>query len=137
VAFKHDAIDGHLLAGPYAEPVADLHLVERNVCLPALVVKPLRRLGSQAKQRANRTAGLASSAQLQNLSEKNQSDDDCCWLEVHIDLPPNSAKRRWKYLRENGCEDAVKVGRSSSKRYKRKHVEAAMHDGLPAPDKER
>jgi hypothetical protein len=130
-------IDGNLFAGTNAEPVANLHLIEWNVGFAALVVKPLGRLRSQAKQRANRTAGLAASAQLQHLTEKNQSDDNCCRLEVHIDLPRSSAKRSWKYLRNYSGEDAIEIGRASAKGNQREHVEAAMHNRLPASDKER
>ena len=136
MAFKNSPIDGHLFSGTDAEPVPNLDLIERHVGFAALVVKPLRCLRSQAKERANRTAGLAAGAQLQHLSEKYQSDDYCCRLEIYIDLSSAPTKRGWKYLRNNGCEDAVKVGRPSPKRYKRKHVQAAMDDGLPASDKE-
>src|ERR1039458_8009789 len=55
----------------------------------------------------------------------------------HINLSSGSAKRRWKYVRSHCSEDAVKIGRARTKRDQREHVEAAMHDGLPAPDKER
>jgi hypothetical protein len=68
VALKNSPIDGQLLSGPDAKPVPNLHLFQWNVSFAALVVKPLRRLRSQAKQRANRTAGLAASAQLQHLT---------------------------------------------------------------------
>ena len=53
VPFQHDSIDGHLLAGAHTEPVANLHLIKWHVCFAALVVKPLRRFRSQAKQCTN------------------------------------------------------------------------------------
>jgi len=94
VAPKHDPIYGHLLAGAHAEAVADLHQIEWNVSLTTLVVQPLRGLWREAKQCANRTAGLAASTQLHNLAEKNQRDDNSRRLEIHLDLLSASANRR-------------------------------------------
>ena len=68
MAFNDSSIDRHLLAGPHAEPVADLHLIEQHVGFAALVVKPLRCLRRQAKQCADRAASLAAGAQLQYLT---------------------------------------------------------------------
>ena len=40
-------------------------------------------------------------------------------------------------LRDEGGEDAVKIRCARPERDQREHVEAAMHDGLPASNEER
>jgi hypothetical protein len=110
VAIKNNPIDRHLFAGADAASVPNLHLIERHIGFTALVVKTLCCLRSQAKQRSNRAAGLAAGAQLQHLTQKNQSNNDRRRLKINIDLPSGSTKRRRKDLGNNGGEDAVKIG---------------------------
>ncbi len=62
VALEHDAIDGDLFARPDPQPVAYLNLIERHIGFAALSVEPSCRLGSEAEQRTDGTAGLTAGA---------------------------------------------------------------------------
>ena len=72
-ALEDHAVDRHLLAGPHAQPVADLHVVERHVLLGA--VRPRRAAPSSgARPSSARIAPPVAAArpQLQHLAEQDQ-----------------------------------------------------------------
>ena len=48
MAFQYNTIDWNLLTRSDSQPVADLDLIERYICLAAVIVKSFRGLGSQA-----------------------------------------------------------------------------------------
>ena len=91
-AFDDDAVDRNALAGPDAEAIADLHVLERNVVLGAICLDPPGRLRRQAEQAADRAARPAARAQLQHLSEQHEHDDDGGRLEV--DRRPRPCMRK-------------------------------------------
>ena len=55
-AVDHDAIDRNALAGPHAQAIADVHVLERNVALGAVGVDTAGRLGARPKQVPDRRA---------------------------------------------------------------------------------
>ncbi len=93
---EHRAVHRHLLAGPHAQPVADLHRVERHVLFGAVVAQATRGLGREAEQLPDGGAGLAAGAQLEHLAEQDQRDDHRRGLEVHRHVAGRVAERRGK-----------------------------------------
>ena len=78
------AVDRHPLARPHAQPVADVHVFERDL--------PPRRhprgravavVGARPSRRLMARAGPAARAQLQHLAEQHEDDDHGRGLEVH------------------------------------------------------
>ena len=56
------AVDRNLFARPYAQLVADLHLIERDIVLAAVVAHDARQLGREIEQGADGAAGPAARA---------------------------------------------------------------------------
>src|SRR3546814_3240149 len=75
--------------------VAYVHMLKRDVLFAAVVVDAPRCLRGQPEQRLYRRSGLAAGAQLQQLAEQRQRDDDSCRLEIDP-YPSVLAERRWK-----------------------------------------
>ena len=81
----HNAIDRDLLAGTHSKPIAGTHVLERHVFFVAIFANPTCRLRGQAEQRTYRRACVTARAQLHDLSQQHQRDDDGCGFEVDAD----------------------------------------------------
>ena len=132
-----DAVDRHLLAGPDAQPVADLHLVERHVLLAAVGTEAARGLRRQPEQGPDRGAGAAARPQLEHLAEEDQRDDHRRRLEVGADLAVLVAEGGGEEAGREPRGDAVEVGHADAEGDQREHVEAAVDERVPAADEER
>ena len=136
VIVRHHSVDGNLLSRAHPQPLADLHLLERNV-LFSVAVQTMRQLGRQPQQRANRARGLAARAQLQHLPEQHQRGDHRRRLEIDRRHTAVHAKRRRQRARRQQREDAEQVGDAGAERDQREHVQAPVDDGGPAAHEER
>ena len=136
-ALEHDAVDRDPLAGPHAQPIADVHVLERHVGLRARRVDPARRLRRQAEQALDRRARPAAGAQLEHLAEQHERDDDRRRLEVDGDLIAVHAERRREQPGRQRRDHAVAVRGADAERDQREHVQVAVHDRRPAADEER
>ena len=84
-ALQHLAVDRHLVAGPHAQAVADLDLVERNFFVAAIGIHATRGLGREIEQRPDRARGRLARAQFQHLAEQHQYGDDRRGFEIDRD----------------------------------------------------
>ena len=84
-AFDDNAIDRHLFAGPHAQPVADMDLIERHFFLAAVGANAPRGLRREIEQRADGAAGRLARAQFQHLAEQDQHGDDGGRFEIDRD----------------------------------------------------
>ena len=71
----HDAVHRHAVAGPHAQAIADMHLLQRDFLIAAVVADPPRGLRREVEQRADGAAGLLAGAQFQHLPEQHQDGD--------------------------------------------------------------
>ena len=90
-ALEHDAVDRHLLARAHAQPVADVHVLERHVLVGAVVADAPRGLRREAEERLDGGAGAAARAELEHLAEQDERHDHRRRLEV--DARPRRACR--------------------------------------------
>ena len=137
VALEHHAVDRDFLAGPYAQAIAGNNVFERDVLVAAVVAQPARALGRQIEQRADGAAGLGAGAQLEDLAEEDEGDDDRRRLEIERHLPVGIAERGGKDPRRQRGHQAVDIGDAGAERDQREHVEPAADDRSPAALKER
>jgi len=68
-AFHDVAIDGHAVAGPHTQVIADRYLIESNFLVLATWLHAKGGLGGQFEQGADRPAGLLAGAQFQHLPQ--------------------------------------------------------------------
>ena len=122
LAFEHFAVDRNLLTGPHAQPIARLHLLQRNIVFGASASQATRRLRGKAQKRANCTGGLTARSQLQNLPQQHQRDNYRRCLEIHIHLAAVTTKRFGKQSGGNGCDNAESVGGADADRNEREHI---------------
>ena len=80
---------------------------------------------------------VASRAQFQHLSEKDEHRDHRGRLEVDRNGPAVSAKRLREEVRRDGPDDAVEIGHARAHRDQGEHVEIARDQRLPAAHEER
>jgi len=85
------------------------------------------------EQRLDGAAGLASRAQLEDLTEEHQDGDHRRRLEVEPDLAAVGPERLREEVGRDRRHDAVGPGRAGPQRDQREHVEAAVQDGHPRP----
>ena len=67
-AVDHHAVDRHLGARPHPQPVAELHVVERDLFLPSVLADYECGLGRHVEQRADCPAGALAGAELHELT---------------------------------------------------------------------
>ena len=109
-ALEHDTIDGYLLPGTHAEPVARLDLLELYVNFCPVFSNQARRFRCQTQQRSYGSAGLASRTQFHHLSQKHQRGDHCGGFKVHCDFPAFAAERLGEDAGKHRCHHAVGIG---------------------------
>ena len=95
-ALDDDAIDRHVVAGAHAQAVADMHLLQRDFFVAAIVADPPRGFGCEIEQRADGAAGLLARAQFQHLPEQDEHRDDRCRFEIDRDDAVASASSAGK-----------------------------------------
>jgi hypothetical protein len=135
-ALHHGSIDRHLLAGPHAQAITDVHVVQGDVFLRPVVAEATRRLRRQPQQRLDGGGGLRACAKFEQLPEQRQRDDDGSGLEIHAD-PAMLAEGVREQARGDRRDDAVAVGRRHADPDQRPHVGAAVADRLQAAHEER
>ena len=86
--FEHFAIDGHAVARPKPETVADQNQLKRHSLVLAIGFQAARRFGSQFQQRADRTAGLLAGTQFQHLAQQHENGDHRRGFEINGTVPP-------------------------------------------------
>ena len=128
-AFHHHAIDRHLLAGPHAQAVADVHMRQFDILFLAILAQAPRRFRRQAQQGADGGGGLRARLQFQQLAQQGQRDDHCGGFEVHPDMAVVAERGREQLRRQHG-HHAVAVGGAHAGADQRPHVGAAVADGL-------
>ena len=136
--FDDDAVDRHLLARADAQAVADADL-RRAARRPR---GRRRRCGGRSRARGPSSARIADAgalagAELEDLAEEDEDDDDRRGLEVDGDL---AVWRRGSRREQPGREDrdeAEQVGRGDAERDQAEHVEAAARERAPATHEER
>ena len=101
------AVHGHLLAGPNPQPVADLHLFERDVGLLAVIEHLPGGLGREPEQSLDRGARPAARPQFQDLAEQDQRDDHRRRLEIAGHQALGSAHGNREETRREECHEAV------------------------------
>src|SRR5439155_20436717 len=95
--FENDSIHRYLLAGADPQLVARLDLIQRLVAFRAVPRQDARCLWRKAQQSFNGGAGPAASAQLEDLSKKNQSRNDRGGFEIdgNMECAGRLLGRRW------------------------------------------
>ncbi len=109
-----------------------MHAIERDVFFDSIGTDDPRSLRSQAEQALDRAAGLASGAQLQHLSEQNQTHDHRRWFEIQRDFDSTvNAHLRRENSRSHRRNEAVSIGRPRTRADQREHVGTTIHDRIP------
>ena len=93
-AFEHDAVDGDAFAGPHAQAVADVHLLQRHVLFGAVGVDPCApSVGARPSRLRMAALVAAARAKFQHLAEQHEHDDDRRRFEVDRRPRPSFAER--------------------------------------------
>jgi hypothetical protein len=108
-AFKNCAVHGDALAGSHAQAIAALHFTEENVLFGAISADPMRLLGSQIQQGANRSGGALARAKLQHLAKEHQRGDHSRSLEIDGHGTVDVAEGCWEHFREDRRDYAVEI----------------------------
>ena len=137
LALKDDAVDGHLLPGADAEPVARLDVRQRDIFFRAVIPEPPGGLRGQAQERLDRTTGLAPGAELEHLAEEDEGRDHRRRLEVDRRLAAVAPEGVREDVRKERRDHTVAVGRADADGDEGEHVEAAVDEGGPAALEER
>ncbi len=135
-ALLDGAVHRDLLAGPNAQAVARLHLLERSIALAAVGEDDAGGLGREAEEGADRVAGAGAGAKLEDLPEQDQRGDDGGGLEVHRDTAVHPERLRedpGSYRRHQGVSERG----AGADRDQREHVEPPGHNRAPSADEER
>jgi len=119
----HDAVDGHVVLG-------------------AAVTEAARGLRGEGEQGADRGAGAAPGAELEDLAEEDEGGDDGGRLEVERDVRVAAPERLRNGAGEEDGEEAVEVSGAGAGGDQREHVEpscpdrgpAALEEGKAAPE---
>ena len=136
-ALDDDAVDRNAVARADAQPIADLHRVERDVGLGAVGGDPPRRLRREVEQGADRRAGALARPELEHLPEEHQRDDDARRLEIDRHRAAMAAELMRKEAGKQRRDDAVDIGDADADRDQRPHIGAAVDDGFSAAAEER
>ena len=125
-ALADEAIDRNLLAGTDPDPVALAHLFHRDVLLLTVPDHP-GGLRPQIQQPAHRLRSLAFGAQLQCLTQVDQTDDHRRCLEIHM---PGHFRQQ---LRHTGHDDGIQPGGTGADGNQGIHIGVVMPERLPGP----
>src|SRR5574337_1191410 len=137
LALQHHAVDGYLFAGAHAQRVADPYLVQRHVAFAAIVGDTPRRLRRQPEQGLQRCTGAPTGAQLQEIAEGHQGDDDRGRFEIHADPALRIAETRREDLRPQERDCAVGPGHAGAQPDQGVHVRVPWLQRTPAASEER
>ena len=91
-AFHDVAIDGHAIAGPHAQVIADLYLFESDFLVLASGLHTKRGLWRQLEQGADRAAGLLAGAQFQHLTQQDEDGNHGGALVIDSDSPAHHSE---------------------------------------------
>ena len=136
-ALEHGAVDRHLLAGADAEPVADLDSVELDLLLGSVGPGTPRRLGREIEKRPDGAARALPRTQLEHLPEQDENRNHRRRFEVDRHRSAGASERRREDARREGRDHAVDPGHARAHCDEREHVQAAVHDRLPAAHEQR
>jgi hypothetical protein len=131
-----DAVDRNLLAGTDAQAVAHQNVVEADVDLTSVRLDAARLRRCEAEQRLEGGAGSAARAELEDLSEQDQRDDDRGRLEVQADLSVMVAERRREEPWRDHGDDAVGERDADPEADQRPHVQAPVAQRRSEADEE-
>ena len=135
-AFKHLAVQRHLVSRANPQAIANLDLVQRDIGLAAVVIQfPGRRRG-EVQESPDGAGGFLARPQLQHLSEQHQDHDDRCRLEIHGNRTTVLPEGIREDLRHQGGHQAVDQGDTGAEGNQREHVQMPTDHGFPGPDKE-
>ncbi len=90
--FEHFAVDRDFLAGPHAQIITDMDVVERDFLLAAIFPDHTCSLCRKVEQRADRLSRALAGAQFHELAKQHQDDDHRCRLEVDRDMAVHVAE---------------------------------------------
>ena len=135
-AFENDAVDRHLFAGSYPQPVADGEALDLDFMVGAVVADTAGGFRRQFEKGLDRSGGGFPRPELKHLAEKNEYGNHGSGLEVHGDRAPVAAEGRREDVRRDGAYQAVDVGDAGAHRDQREHVQIARHQRLPAAHEE-
>ncbi len=108
MTFLHGAVNGHLVARNHAQPVPDLHLVERNHMVTPRGDLP-RRGRRKVQQGLDGGACAAAGPELEHLAEQHQDHDHRRGFKVDGDLAHmlhregEQIRRQHRYGAEDEC----------------------------------
>ena len=135
-AFKHLAVQRHLVSRANPQAIANLDLVQRDIGLAAVVIQfPGRRRG-EVQESPDGAGGFLARPQLQHLPEQHQDHDDRCRLEIHGNRTTVLPEGIREDLRHQGGHQAVDQGDTGAEGNQREHVQMPTDHGFPGPDKE-
>ena len=137
MSFQNPPVHRNLVAGAHAQPVANLHLFQRDLGLAAIGTDHPRRLGSQVQQGADCTPGAFAGRQFHDLTQQNQGDDDGSGFEIDADAPLRVPEASRKNLGRDQADGAERPGRHHPHRDQAEHVEVAGAERIPAAHQER
>ena len=92
-AFDDKTVDRHFFTWTNAQPIANVHLIERYLLLNTTIAQAAGRLRRKVEKRANGATGAFARPELQNLTEEHKHGDDGGSLEVNGDGSVADLKR--------------------------------------------
>ena len=136
VAVDYHAIHRDLLARPHAQPVARMHMGERDVLLAIVVADASCRLRRESEQGLDGGAGFRARLEFQHLTEQRERNDHGRGLEIHGHMAGYLERRR-ENSRQHGGHHAVEIGCARAQADQGPHVRAAVLHRLHAAHEER
>ncbi len=132
-----DAIDGHALARPHPQAIADLNPFQRDLLVAAAVANAPGGLRGEIEERADRAAGPLARAQFEHLPQQHQHRDHRRRLEIDGDGSVRTAKPGREEARRQRRDDTEEISGAGAERDQAEHVEAAIDHRSPAAHEER
>ena len=114
-----------------------MHGVELHLLLASIGPDAPRRLGREIKKGPDGAARALPGTQFQHLTEQDENRDHGRGLEIHRDGAVGASEGRREYARRECRNHAVDPGDARAHGDEREHVEAAVHDRLPAAHEQR
>ena len=137
MALQHHAVDRHLVAGAHAQFFTDLHRVERDFLVAAVIFHAARSLGRQIEQRLDRARSRLARAQFEHLADQHQHSDHAGGFEIDRRRAAVRAEGIRKNPRRETCDHAVDVSHANAHGDQREHVEVAGEQRLVAAHEKR
>ena len=127
---RHATVDGNVLAGPDAKPIAGLHGLEGNIFLGAVRADAMRDLRGEAHQSPNGGVGPRVRPLFHDLTEQHDRGDESDGLEVERHAMRGLQSRGEMFAEHRGA-DAEQIRGAGAGDDQREHVRVTLANRFP------